>query len=465
MKADTKGAHPPAGTTAAAVVQNAAPDFIQSPNTFQVAAAPSPAPVPAPAPASERASNEAPLRVSINGMTLLQAIGVALARNPEISRADAVIAQSASQVSIAKAAWYPTLQYGVNPGYGQNYGTGTTSSFGVQATAGVNQLIYDFGRTSSKVSAADATLNKSKYLLADTMETVAYDMATTFIDLAASQDMIGAANRQLAAVRETRSRIGERVAAGLSLASDQNLADVAIGRAEADLLTARTRFDVAAGSFAQLSGIRPQRVASLTETSGFVARLSNPVNDGRDTAPAILAANASLDAADASVRAAEAERFPSIGITASKTFGQQYTNTDGTFVGLSLGGSYSLGGLAGHQISAAKAERSAAAKTLENQRLVARTALDAAQTQATGAAARLTSYEKVIGLSRTSRELYWQEYTLNKRPLNEVITADRDIYSSEIERINAAADGVVAKIKANVAVGRFVQQLREQERN
>ncbi|MFX6794123.1 hypothetical protein ABTH15_20090, partial [Acinetobacter baumannii] len=76
-----------------------------------------------------------------------------------------------------------------------------------------------------------------------------------------------------------------------------------------------------------------------------------------------------------------------------------------------------------------------------------------------GAAARLASYRNVIELSRSSRNLYWQEYMLNKRSLTEVITRDREIFLAEEEWINAMADGIRARIKAYAAVGKFVELL------
>ncbi|MEI3854959.1 MULTISPECIES: TolC family protein [unclassified Ensifer] len=401
----------------------------------------------------------APRRVSINGMSLAEAVGVAISRHPDISRANAIVAQSTSEVAIAEAAWYPTIEYGVQPGFGGSFGSDGNST-GVRASLGVNQLVYDFGRTSSRISAADAVLGKQRHLLNDTVEGVAYNTASTFVELAASQDVIAAAERQALALGETRAKIDERVEAGLSDASDLNQADVAIQRAKAEALKARTRFDVAAGKLAELTGVRPERVAKLSGTSDFVGRLGSGGGDIEHT-PAVLAASAAMEAANAKVKLAEAERLPSIGVGVSRSMSTGRTNAnDSTWLGVSLRGNYSLGGLAKHQIAAAEAERLAAAQALENQRMVTRTALNSAETEASGAAARLASYDEVLTLSRSSRDLYWQEYTLDKRPLTEVINAEREIYLSQVERTNAVADGVLAGIKAYTAVGRFVALLK-----
>ena len=82
-------------------------------------------------------------------------------------------------------------------------------------------------------------------------------MANTFIELSAAQDLISAAERETNLLRDTHDKISQRVKAGLSDASDLNQAEVAMERAKSDLLQATTRFDVAAGKFAQISGFRP----------------------------------------------------------------------------------------------------------------------------------------------------------------------------------------------------------------
>lgn len=417
--------------------------------------------MPYPARAAPEAQAAGPVRrVAIDGLTLRNAVGIAISRHPDISRANAVVAQSTSEVEVARAAWYPKIEYGVLPGYGGGFGSGGNSS-GARATLAVKQLLYDFGRTASRVSAADATLNKQQYLLADTVETVAYNTAASFIELAASQDVIAAAKRQVAALGEIRVKIVDRVKAGLSVSSDRNLADVAILRAQAEVLKANTRFDVAASKLAELIGTRPQRVSNLGASAEYVRRLGDTGLDTEGT-PSVLAAGAARDAAEARLRLAEAERFPSIGIGFSRSVSTGRANAnDDTWVGLSLTGDFSLGNLAQHRIAAAEADRRAASDALENQRLVTRTALNAAATEAAGAAARLSSYEQIIGLSHASRDLYWQEYMLNKRSLTEVFNPEREIFLAEVEWTNAIADGLLAQIKTYVAVGKLVELLRE----
>ncbi|WP_051384300.1 TolC family protein [Nitratidesulfovibrio termitidis] len=409
----------------------------------------------APAAASEPGQAR---RVTIEGLGLADAVGLSIARHPEIQRAGALVLQGEADVEVARSAWYPTLDYGVRPGYGIGPGNGGDSGE-VRGTVGLNQLVYDFGRTPSREAIAEASLVRQRYQQADTVESVAYNTATIFIDLATSQDIIAAAQRQRRALAELGSMIRQRVKAGLSSTTDLNRAETAIQRAEAEALSAQTRYDVAASKLVELIGVRPSRVATLVESAKLVVSADMWDDDDIGQTPGVLAAQAALQVADAKVDLAKADQYPSIGVGVSRSASTNDDFDDSTFFGLSLSGSFSLGGLAKHRVASAKAERVAALQELENRLLVARSMLHSSETEAEGAVARQESYNKVIRLTRSSRGLYWQEYTLNKRPLTEVIDAEREIYSSEVASISAVADGVLADIRRHAAVGMLVPML------
>lgn len=402
------------------------------------------------------------LQIALNQLSLPDAVGIAIARHPDIARAHAEIAHGSAQVEVAKAAWYPKLDYGLRPGYGGSFGTDGNRA-GTRASLGVSQLVYDFGRTSSRISAAQATLSQKSHEVADAVESVAYQTASGFVELAAGQEVIAAAQRQVDALEQTRAKIHARMRAGLSLPSDGNLADLALLRAQAAVVKAHTRVNVAASKVGELIGVRPQGVEPLARTVALVRALGSDAGGDVEGTPAVLAAAAAVAAADARVRLADAERFPSIsvGVNRSLSTGRADVTND-RWVGVQLTGSFSFGGLAQHQRAAADAELRASRESLENQRLITRSALSAAEIEADGAAARRDGYDKVVALSRASRDLYWQEYMLNKRTLTDVVNPERDIYDAEVESINALADGTLARIKAWAAVGQLVALLRAQ---
>jgi len=404
-------------------------------------------------------------RVSTQNMNIVDAVGIAIARHPDIGRATAVVVESKAQISIEKSAWFPTFQYGVNPGYSRYYGSGNKGNQStVQGSIGANQLIYDFGRTSSRISTARAAHEKEKYMLADVIENVAANTASTFVELAAAQSLIAAAEREYGAMMRTRERIAERVTSGLSDSVDLNQADLAIQRAKTDLLSAQTRYDVAAGRFAEITGVRPDKVMDLDSTAAFVESLGAG-NKSIEKTPTVLAAEAEVKAAEERVKAARAQLFPAVGLNVSqqKTSGGRNVSNDSSFVGLQLSGSLNSGFRERHMITAAQAQLQAARLSSEHEKLVARTALGSAETEAQGANARMDNSRQLVSLSLTSRDLYWQQYTLNRRPLTDVVNAERDTFIAESDYISAMADRVNARIRAYYAVGDLVERMRARQ--
>jgi len=396
-------------------------------------------------------------KVDISTMNLPNAVGIAIARHPDIGRASAIVTQSNMQILVEKSAWYPTFQYSVNPGYSAYYrgqGAGKSSDSTLQGTVAANQLIYDFGTTKNRIGAARALYDRDRFLLANTVENVAVHVASTFIELAAAQELIEAAKREHVAMRLTRDKIVERTKSGLSDAVDLNQADVAIRRSQADLLSAQTRFDVAAGRFAEMTGVRPSKGVSIEETSSFINKLGK-IDRSIDTTPIVLAADSEVQAALRRVEIARSQLYPSIAL-------QNITN-DSSFVGLQLSGSLNAGLRERHQITAAKAQLDAARQDSENERLVARTSLSSAQTEARGAGERMDNSRQLIALSLTSRDLYWQQYTLNRRPLTDVLNAEREAFSAESDYISAMADYLQARIRAFSAVGDLVERIRSRQ--
>lgn len=399
-------------------------------------------------------------KVSLTALSLKNAVGIAIARHPEISRAAAVVSQSSAEVSVAKAAWFPTLEYSVSPGYGGAFGSKNDKT-GARATFGASQLVYDFGKTPSTIDAAAANLTKQQYGLNSTIENVAYTAAAYYIEVASSQATLEAARAEITALRKTREMISDRVKAGLSDASDLTQADVAMQRAIVDQVRAQTKLDVAAGNLAEIIGVRPKSVASLTSVDAAVKKLSGG-DSNIENAPAVMSSKAAIEEAEARVKMARADYFPAIRVAASKSVSTGSNNSNNSsWVGLSVGGAISTAGQNIYRVDAARAEKEAADKQLESQRLSTRTALSSAATETAGAGVRMDAYNTMKDLSRTSRDLYWQEYTLNKRQLNQVLDAERDIFLAESERITAISDGIVARIKAHTAIGTFVSRLSE----
>ena len=136
-----------------------------------------------------RGAQQATVRVSLDRMGLRDAVGLAVARHPDISRAEAIVSQSEAEIVVAKSAWYPMVSYSGGPGYG-NKGV-------LNGNASVGQLVYDFGKTPSSIARAKAQHGQNRSNLESTIERIAEETAQSYIEVARSQAVIEAAKRQV----------------------------------------------------------------------------------------------------------------------------------------------------------------------------------------------------------------------------------------------------------------------------
>ena len=136
------------------------------------------------------------------------------------------------------------------------------------------------------------------------MERIAEETAEDYIELAGSEAVI-AGRRGDRSMRDGDTvDIGERVQAGAADSSDQVLADVAIQRAQGDLLKSMTQRDVAQRELMEVIGAAPRNVSSLAEIRQIERRLA--IEGDVDSAPAVRAAASAVDAARADVGLARA---------------------------------------------------------------------------------------------------------------------------------------------------------------
>jgi adhesin transport system outer membrane protein len=390
------------------------------------------------------------------------AVSLALARHPEIKGAEAVIARRQADAALARSERWPTIQYGIGPGYGGSYGGGGNQS-AIRASLGIEQPLWDFGATRNRIAAAadlEAAAHASK---ADTAEKVAQSTLAAYAETTAAQERLAAAGDAIQSMRQVRERIRLRVEAGLSNRSDLNAASVAVRRAELDAEGERTRADAAMSRLIELIGVSARHLAALQDSYALIA-MRRPAEPDFEQAPAIQAAGHALDAAAAKEEIARAELLPAINLNASRSFSTgNYSANDATWVGLLLKGSFSLGGAGRERVAAAVADREATRQELESRRLQARTEWQVAMREEQGARRRMSDFEEVASLWQTTRELYWGEYILDKRSLGDVINAEREIYTARAERVTALADALMATMKARVAQGQLVALLDEEQ--
>ncbi len=185
------------------------------------------------------------------GITLDEAIALALRTSPEVARADLAEAGRGLAVSGARTERLPSVSLNAQPS--QSYGLSFDQTTGQLVSQRVESLntgisanisLYDGGRTRALVRQAEFDREAAEASGERTRQTVAADVADRFLQLLLDRQLVEIQTEQLEAARQQLDRAQRLVAAG--------------ARPESDLPAARATV--------------AERVAGLAEASAAIAR-------------------------------------------------------------------------------------------------------------------------------------------------------------------------------------------------
>lgn len=194
---------------------------------------------------------------SAPAMTLAEARQTALRNHPRIAAAALSVQASEAVVKETRAAFYPALAANAT-GAGSDHnstlsaGAVTTSSIfsRVAAGAAANQLITDFGRTSSLESSARLRSASQNRALADTRAQVLVQVQGAYYSALAAQSVLKVAQATLDLRRLTLRQVTALAQSSLRSTLDVSFAQVNVSQAELDLVQAD---DQAKATHARLS--------------------------------------------------------------------------------------------------------------------------------------------------------------------------------------------------------------------
>ncbi|WP_420802262.1 TolC family outer membrane protein [Trabulsiella odontotermitis] len=367
-------------------------------------------------------------------LTLSQAVDRAVFWHPSISEAIGKLYQQTEAVNVAKSKYYPQVSGGIENGYTSADGS---SSFSPSLVVSLSQMLYDFGKTASQVRAENAGVVQQQANVLVSIDTVVQETASALIDVQTWQQMVIIAHDQLEALSAIGTLARSRNDEGASSLSDVVQTEARIEGARSQLLQYQANLNSARATLMTYLGWKNLNDVSseYPETFNQSCDLAEP--DDR-LIPAVLAAWAQANVAQANLDNAEAQMTPTISLEpeARHYLNDRYTNhatmdktqyTAWVKVQMPL---YQGGGLNARRAAAGYALE-AAQSTIQRTRLEVRQKLMESRSQALSLANTIQVQARQEMLSERTRELYQQQYLdLGSRPLLDVLNAEQEVFQS-----------------------------------
>lgn len=393
----------------------------------------------------------APSEEQIATLTLREAILRAFARNPKIAEASAQIHIGEAELDAARSAWFP--QISLNASGGRSNQTDSAGSMNNNASGGLtlSQLLWDFGRTNGAIDEQHALSEAYRFGLYDTMTTVAQDTLQAYLQVKRYQALVVASRDNIASLERVRDIAQMRADAGLSSQSDVLQAGTRIAGMRATLEQYRAQQRSAAAQLTVLTGVvsdnLPELPQSLLQQQVTLDKIAY------EKSAAVRSAQAKQEAARERVRQAQSNHWPTIKVQAART---RYENDNRSYwddqMQLQMEAPIYQGGAVNAKTRSAEGAREAAQAAIEQSKLDINQRASTAYADMIGAQQRQQAGEDQLSSADHTRSVYADEYKLNKRSLNDLLSVEQDVFQADSMRTMALYDGWDATVRYAAAV-------------
>ncbi len=406
-------------------------------------------------------------------VTLPEAIEMAERVQPRVVQALGSIRSADARKLAANGAWFPSLTLtgsGTNdfsegtsrldPASGTLIsGNRTTTS--VRSTASATFELFDGFRRSAESRAASATGRAADANYTDARFQQALTTTNQFFDALAAQQLLAVREAGVARAREQLNTSIARLQTGAATRSDTLRSSVLLGNAQLALLTAETQLATAEANLARLIGAEG-RVGAADDSVFYATRaLIDTVSlraEALARAPQVLAAEATQQAARATMTSSKSAYWPTLNLTGSANVNSSSTTDFRVFRGRSLSLNFNWPifnrftreqQVATQSIAYDNAEAAAGEARRQVQAdLTTRLAeLDAARL-------RIQITQASVAAAEEDLRVQQERYRLGAGIILDVLTSQEALSQAEVDAVNARFDYLRAKAQIETLIGR-----------
>ncbi len=270
----------------------------------------------------------------VRAITLEQAIKITLDANPEIGEAIANLEATEFELDQAQGLFLPRLDLTGRTG-SQNRDSPTTRAIGTsdstlfrnEANLVASQLLFDGWESRSELNRQASRVDGASGRVLERSEFISLNVVQQYMEIGRAMRVVQYARENLRYVEGVLEEIKEGVARKAFSVADEQQAQERVFSAEARLIEANEDLNSARIRFLRLVGrpieryVEPRRLAR-----NLPPMLSEAIGVARQSNPAILIANADIDAAVANYDKSKSEFLPKLNLELQ---GRAGNNLDG----------------------------------------------------------------------------------------------------------------------------------------
>jgi outer membrane protein len=399
-------------------------------------------------------------------LSLEACITLALKYHPSLSAGQAAVEAQRARVEQALAAYYPQIDFKTT------YNTATANYSSIRAPAynwnfndifsmgpSLNQLIYDFGRTSNSVKINRENAVASQQDLQTARQNVILNVKQTYYNALQSLALIKVAEETLTQNQQRLTQAKGFFQAGTRSKIDVTKAEVDLANVQLALISAKNNYQVARANLNNAMGLREGLRFAVVETIDFKPNritLEEIMQSASTRRPEILQIQARLRSQEAAVELARSGYYPSISGNVSNTWRTDEVPNDLAWdwsVGAALTIPIFSGFSTQSQIAEARAQLRNLAAQEESLRQNIRLEAEQAYLSLNEAIDRISVTEKSVVQAKENYDLASGRYQVGVGQPLEINDAEVLLANARANHINALYDYKVAEARIEKTMG------------
>lgn len=261
-------------------------------------------------------------------LSLEEAISTALGENPGITTSEADIEMSTAAVRGAKSAYYPQI-----------YTRLIVPFVGRESGFFLDQMIWDFGRTSNRVKSSKSQLEAVKFDGETAKDDIVLNTTVSYYNVLSKQHAAEARRKSVAEYERRLQRAEGFYEAGRGSKMDVTKADVDLGSARLELNTAENELAAARMSLMNAMGVQGGFNYVLIDSEAYETKelnIEESIDTALDRRPELKSLKAKEAAMNANLSATQKEFYPLIFGRTAYRFKGEGAETPGFIAGVGL---------------------------------------------------------------------------------------------------------------------------------
>lgn len=391
-------------------------------------------------------------------LSLPEAVALAQGSNPGLAQTQAQAEAADARLAQARAGRLPSLVLSGEAQEGRTdlggfFGFGRADVSPRAAALELRQPLFTGGAVSAAIDRARAGRDAALAQVAGDKALLAARAAEAYVAVLRAQEILRLNDAQVAQMNEISRQAELRFKGGETARTDLAQAQArlaaaraALARAQGDVARSRAHFVSVVG--AEPEGLEPLAAPPVTPTS-----LDEAMALALRSSPAYVSAQAQARAATAGVRYAEAERLPSLALTATASSARDQFfpgyRADGVTVGVQGRWTLFAGGAINGRVDEARSGARGAQAGVVAARSQVREAVIGAWADIAAARAVVEAATDQATAAESALDSVRQEVRVGQKPTLDLLDAEREALGAHSAVIAARGEAVVAAYRLN----------------